>query len=89
MELTTWVVAWVLVTSAAVALGYARMTIGMHDVLGMRIDEADTAAFYEKQQAIAAKMKRLDRYGITLTVLSGMMALVIVAMWAIESAGGR
>jgi len=89
MELTIWVIAWVLVTTGAVVLGYARMTIGMHDVLGMRINEADTDAFYQQQQAITAKLRRLDRFGITLTVLSALMAIVVVALWAIESAGGR
>lgn len=87
MELTTWIVLWVLVTSAAVAFGYARMTIGMHDVLGMKISELDADAFYEQQQAVTRKLQRLDRYGITLTVLSAVLALVVLALWAVQSAG--
>ena len=89
MDLTGWIVVWVLVTSVAVVLGYARMTIGMHDVLGMKIEEADAGKFYEKQQAITAKLKRLDRFGITATVLSAASALVILVLWAMQSAGGR
>jgi hypothetical protein len=89
MELTTWVVGWVAVTACAVALGYLRMTISMHDVLGMRIDEPDTASFYEQQQATARKLKKIDLFGISATVLSAALALVIVVVWAIEHAGGR
>ena len=88
MEMMTWVVLWVLVTSAAVVAGYARMTIGMHDVLGMKIAEPDTKSFYEKQQRITAKLKNLDRFGIAMTAGSAVLALVILALWAIESAGG-
>lgn len=87
MELTTWIVAWVLVTSGAVVFAYARMTIGMHDVLGMRIDEGDAEQFYEKQQAVTRKLRRLDRYGIALTALSALLALIVLALWAMESAG--
>ncbi len=87
MDLTGWVVAWVVVTSAAAALAYARMAIGMHDVLGMRIGEPDAEKFYSNQQKVAAKLRRLDVFGITLTVLSSLMAVVILFLWAIEQAG--
>ena len=89
MELTSWIVAWTVVTSAAVVLAYTRMTIGMHDVLGMRIGELDAAEFYKKQAAVTSKLRRLDRYGMTLTALSAVLALVIVVLWAMGSAGGR
>jgi hypothetical protein len=88
MDLTTWIVLWVAATAVAVVLGYYRMTLGLHDVLGMRIGEPDEAAFYQKQQTLQRKMAQLDRFGIGFTVASAILALIVVLAWAMES-GGR
>ena len=84
MDLTTWIVLWVAATAIAVVLGYCRMTLGLHDELGMRLG-TDQAEFYQKQQRLQRKMTQLDRYGITFTVASAILAVVVVLAWALES----
>jgi hypothetical protein len=88
MELTSWIVLWVAATAIAVVLGYYRMTLGLHDEIGMRIGSADHAEFYHRQQSLQRKITKLDRYGIGFTVVSAVLALVVVLVWAFES-GGR
>lgn len=87
MDLTTWIVLWVAVTAVAVVLGYYRMTLGLHDEMGMRLGTADQTAFYQKQQSLQRRMMQVDRYGITFTVVSAILAVVVVLAWAIESGG--
>jgi hypothetical protein len=87
MDLTTWIVLWVAATAVAVALGYYRMTLGLHDPLGMKIGSADQVEFYQKQQSLHRRMTRVDRYGITFTVVSAILAVVVVLAWALESGG--
>ena len=86
MDLTTWIVLWVAATAIAVVLGYYRMTLGLHDEMGMRLG-MDQTQFYQKQQSLQRRMTQLDRYGITFTVASAILALVVVLARALESAG--
>jgi hypothetical protein len=88
MDLTSWIILWIAATAIAVVLGYYRMTLGLHDVMGMRIGEPDQAEFYQRQQSLQRKVTRLDRYGIGFTAVSAVLALVVVLIWAIEK-GGR
>ena len=87
MDLMTWVVAWAVVTTAVVFLGYLRLTFGLHDMLGVKFGPGEQAEFYGKQQQAGRTMNRLDVLGIVLTAVSALMVLVIIALWAIESAG--
>lgn len=87
MELTTWIVLWVATTAVAVVLGYYRMTLGLHDQLGMRIGSADHEAFYAKQLTLQRKINQLDRYGIGFTVASAVLAVIVVLAWAVERGG--
>jgi hypothetical protein len=88
MELTSWIVLWVAATAIAVVLGYYRMTLGLHDEIGMRIGSSEQTEFYRRQKSVQHKIMRLDRYGIGFTVASAILAVVVVLVWAFES-GGR
>lgn len=88
MELTTWILLWAAATVAAVVLGYYRMTLGLHDEIGMRIGSSVDAEFYERQKTQQRKILQLDRYGIGFTIASAVLAVVVVLLWAVES-GGR
>jgi hypothetical protein len=35
MELTTWMIAWALLTTIVVVLAYYRLTLGLHEILGV------------------------------------------------------
>lgn len=88
MSLMTWIVAWTVVTTVVIVVGYFRMTFGLHEILGMRIGSSDDAKFYREQANVDRRFNRLDLIGMTLTVVSALMMLVIVILWAIESGGG-
>jgi hypothetical protein len=81
MDLTGWIVFWVAVTAIAVVLGYYRMTLGLHDDMGMRLG-SDQAHFCQKQQRLQRKITQLDRYGISFTIASAILAVVVVFAWA-------
>jgi hypothetical protein len=87
MELTTWMVLWVVATAVAVVLGYYRITLGLHEEMGMRIGTANQTEFYQRQQTMHRRMMSVDRVGITFTAISAVLALVVVLVWALESAG--
>ena len=87
MDLTTWMVLWVAATAIAVALGYYRITLGLHEVMGMRLGSGNQTEFYRKQQKLHRRMTQLDRYGIAFTVASAILAVVVVLAWALESGG--
>ena len=84
MDLTTWIVLWVAATTITVVLGYYRMTLGLHDEMGMRLG-TDQAKFYQRQQRMERKIAKLDRYGITFTVISAILAVAVALAWALES----
>ena len=88
MNLMTWIVAWTVVTTAVIVVGYFRLTFGLHEILGMRLGEPDEEKFYQEQSNVDRRFNRLDLIGMTLTVASALMMLVIVILWAIESGGG-
>jgi hypothetical protein len=88
MDLTSWMVLWVAATAVAVVLGYYRMTLGLHDEIGMPIGSVKQAEFYQRQRNVQQKITRLDRYGIGFTIVSAILAVVVVLVWAMES-GGR
>jgi hypothetical protein len=87
MDLTSWMVLWVVATAIAVALGYYRITLGLHDEMGIRLGPANQTEFYHRQQKLHRKMTLLDRYGIAFTVASAILAMVVVLAWALESGG--
>jgi hypothetical protein len=55
--------------------------------MGMRLGAADQREFYQRQKSQQRKMTQVDRYGITFTVVSAILAVVVVLAWAIESGG--
>lgn len=85
MDLTSWIVLWVAATAVAVVLGYYRMTLGLHDEIGMRIGSYEHAEFYQRQKSLQCKIVRLDRYGIGFTIASAVLAVIVVLVWAVES----
>lgn len=92
MELSGFVVAWLIVTTIVVVIGYYRLTLGLHELLGVRfgsVDEADDKTFYIQQGRIERKMEAIDKIGVALTATSAILAVVIVLMWAAASGGTR
>jgi hypothetical protein len=88
MSLMAWIVLWAVVTTAVVVLAYYRLTLGLHEVLGIKLGSGHQAEFYDQQLKIERKLDRLDMFGVILTVASALMVITIVILWAIE-AGGR
>lgn len=88
MTLMTWIVAWAVVTTGVVVLGYLRLTFGLHEVLGVKFGSPEQAQLYFEQQKSERRLQRLDVVGIVLTAVSGVLALVVLFLWAIESGGG-
>ncbi len=87
MDLMNWIIVWAAVTTAVVVLAYLRLTFGLREISGVRFGSAEQTEFYEQQQKMERKLNRLDFFGIALTVVSALMGLVIIVLWAIESAG--
>ncbi len=88
MELSTLIVLWVVVTTAVVILAYMRMTMGLHDILDIHLS-GDRPAVNPDDARRGTRMERIDKIGIPLTVVSGLMAIAITLMWAAEQAAGR
>jgi hypothetical protein len=85
--LTGLIVGWVIVTTLTVILAYYRMTLGLHDMIDLHI--AMKGGLDPEEARRGARMGRLDKFGIPMTVLSALMAVGVVLVWAMESAGGR
>lgn len=85
--LTGLIVGWVTVTTVVVLLAYYRMTLGLHDMIDLHIAMKDGLDPEEARRG--TRMGSLDKFGIPLTVLSAVMAIGVVLVWAMESAGGR
>jgi len=77
----------VIVTTLAVLLAYYRMTLGLHDFIDLHIAMKDGLDPEEARRG--SRMGKLDKFGIPLTVLSALMAIAVVLVWALDSAGGR
>lgn len=86
MELTTLIICWVLVTTVVVILGYARMTMGLHDIMEIHLS-GDGPGVDPEDILRSSRMAKIDRIGIPLTVLSALIALAILFVWAVEQAG--
>lgn len=81
------IVGWVMVTTLVVVLAYYRMTLGLHDVIDLHFAMKDGVDPEEARRG--SRMGKLDKFGIPLTALSAIMAIGVVLVWAMESAGGR
>ncbi len=86
MELTTLIICWVVVTTVVVILGYVRMTMGLHDVVEVHLS-GNGPAVDPDDVLRTSRMAKIDRVGIPLTVLSAIIALAILLVWAVEQAG--
>ena len=81
------IVGWVVITTLVVLLAYYRMTLGLHDMIDLHVAMKDGLDPQEVRRG--ARMGKLDKFGIPLTVLSALMAIAVVLVWATQSAGGR
>jgi hypothetical protein len=81
------IVGWVVVTTVALLLAYYRMTLGLHDVIDLHVAMKDGLDPEEIRRG--SRISRLDKLGIPLTILSALMAIAVVLVWATQSAGGR
>ena len=88
MTLMAWIVAWAVVTTAVVVLAYLRLTFGLHEILGVKFGSPEQAQFYLEQHKNGRRLERLDFVGIMLTVVSAVLALIVLFRWALESGGG-
>jgi|GEM_PF-2249467 len=86
MELTTLIIAWVVVTTIVVILAYMRMTMGLHDIMEVHLSGSGPAVDPEDVRR-STRMEKIDRIGIPLTVLSALIALAILFVWAVSQAG--
>lgn len=86
MELTTLIICWVVVTTAVVILAYMRMTMGLHDIMEVHLSGTGPAVDPDDVRR-ATRMSKIDRIGIPLTVLSAVIALAILFVWAVSEAG--
>lgn len=86
MDLTTLIISWVAVTTVVVVLGYMRMTMGLHDILEVHLS-GNEPSIDPKERTRFTRMERIDRIGIPLTVVSALIALAILFVWATEQAG--
>ena len=86
MELTTLIMIWAVVTTVVVILGYWRMTLGLHDLLAVHFT-GDQPAVDPNDVRVSDRVRRIDRVGIPLTAVSALLALAILAVWAMEQAG--
>ncbi len=89
MDLTTWMVAWAVVTTAVIVLAYYRLTLGLHEILGMRLGSGQQVEFYAEQRQVERRMEKLDILGVVLTATSAVMVVVIAILWALEAAAAR
>ena len=86
MELTTLMMIWTIVTTAVVILAYMRMTYGLHDVLDIHLS-GDRPAIDAHDMRIFDRVRMIDRFGIPLTIVSGLLAAAIFVVWAMQEAG--
>lgn len=86
MDLTTLIITWVVVTTIVVVLAYTRLTMGLHDVLEVHLS-GNEPAIEPREQRRFTRIQRIDRIGIPLTVLSALVAVAILLVWAMEQAG--
>lgn len=89
MDPTAWMIAWAIVTTAVVVLAYYRLTLGLHEIIGVRLGTGHQAEFYAKQHKVERRMEKLDVVGLALTVLSAVMVIVIAILWAVQAAAAR
>lgn len=87
--LTGLIVAWVVVTTAAVVLGYYRMTLGLHDIIDIHLSSNNGEGLAPEDIRRGGRMAKLDKWGIPLTVLSVLTMIAVVLVWASENAAGR
>ena len=85
-ELTTLIMIWALVTTAVVVLAYMRMTMGLHDILDIHLS-GNQPGMDAHDTKISKRVRTIDRIGIPLTIVSALLALAILAQWAMQQAG--
>ena len=83
MELTTLIIGWVLVTTTVVVLAYMRMTMGLHDILAVPLT-GDRPPVDTVSGRRASRMEMIARIGIPLTIVSAVMAVAILLVWAMQ-----
>ena len=86
MDLTTLIAIWAVVTTVVVILAYMRMTMGLHDVLDIHLS-GNRPAVDDHDVKLSNRVQTIDRIGIPLTVVSGLLAAAIFVVWAMQEAG--
>ena len=85
--LATLTVIWAVVTTMVVVLGYWRAKLGLHEIIDVHFGEAGAPDLDPKEMRRGRKIEKLDRIGIPMTALSVLLALAMLLVWAVESAG--
>ena len=81
MDLTTWIIAWAVVTTAVVVLGYYRVILELQGDPGMHLYSVEGNQTLE-QATLARKICGVDRCGQILTIVSVVLVVAIAIMWA-------
>lgn len=85
-NLMPWMILWALVTTAVVVLALWRNMLGLHDLGGIHIGEGEEKDA-EVEEQLTRKIARIEKWGKSLTVASGVLILGIGLLWVLNSLG--
>ena len=81
MDLTPWIIAWAVVTTAVLALGYYRVILELQGDPSMHLYSVEGNQSLE-QATLERKIYWVDRCGQALTIASVILVVAIAMMWA-------
>ncbi len=87
MDLTPWIIAWAVVTSAVLVLGYYRVILEMQGDPSMHLYSVEGNQRLE-QATLERKIYWVDRCGQALTIASVILVVAIAMMWASDLGAG-
>jgi len=85
-ELMPWMIAWAVVTTAVLILGFYRLTLGLHEDPGVYIDAAEARQAKEKSD-LDHKIERVELYGKSLTAVSAVLIAITALLWVFGALG--
>lgn len=80
MNLTPWVIGWVVLAVIVILLALYRWLATSHEDDSLHVSETETAAVNE-QVVIAKKLAAVDRWGKILTILAILYGIGLAAMY--------
>jgi len=80
MQLTTYVVAWAVLTIVVLALALARYLVSFREDDNIHLSEAESGMI-TNQMSIFGKLDAIDRWGKVLTVVALLTGLVLAGIY--------